>query len=198
MNSNQPLTDKIHLAIFASGAGTNAANCIQYFKQHPQIAIVLIITNKPEAGVIAVAKAAQIDYAIIKKAQWQQSDEVLQLLQQYAVDYILLAGYLALIPNWLIAQYKHRIFNIHPALLPDFGGKGMYGSNVHQAVFEQGATESGITIHEVDEVYDNGKICFQEKVLLRQPATPETIEQDVRALEYAHLPKVVERLLLNN
>nr|MBP9880531.1 phosphoribosylglycinamide formyltransferase [Chitinophagales bacterium] len=114
------------------------------------------------------------------------------------IDFILLAGYLALVPGELIRKYPHRIFNIHPALLPDFGGKGMYGKNVHQAVFDKGVDETGITVHEVDEVYDEGRILFQISIDITPNDTPESIESRVRELEYAYLPGIVEKLLLNN
>jgi phosphoribosylglycinamide formyltransferase 1 len=190
-------SEKIHLAIFASGAGSNAENCIRYFKNHEDIQVALIVCNRANAGVIEVAKKHEVPYAVISTTQWQQPEVGLALLKQYKIDFILLAGYLALIPEWLINAYKHRIYNLHPALLPDFGGKGMYGKHVHTAVHAAGVEETGITVHEVDEVYDEGRILFQVAVDITSDDTPETIEQKVRTLELAYLPGIVEKLLLS-
>ena len=189
---------KIRLAIFASGAGSNAENWLRFFHQHPVITIPLIVTNNPQAGVIAIAEKHGVPCRIITNKQWQQPENGLAVLAEFAIDFILLAGYLALVPGELIRKYPHRIFNIHPALLPDFGGKGMYGKNVHQAVFDKGVDETGITVHEVDEVYDEGRILFQISIDITPNDTPESIESRVRELEYAYLPGIVEKLLLNN
>ncbi len=186
------------IAIFASGAGTNAENCIRYFNNSSQIKVQLIITNKKEAGVIEVAKKNNIPYYIYLKSDWQNVQFIIKELQSQHIDLILLAGYLALIPNALIQAFQGKIINIHPALLPKFGGKGMYGNHIHKRVLEAGEKETGITIHEVDEIYDNGKIVFQQSVNLAPDDTIESIEQKVRTLEYYHLPRVVEKLLLSN
>jgi len=189
---------KQRLAIFASGAGSNAENCIRYFAHHELIEIAIIITNRKNAGVIDIANAHSIRCEVIDIKHSTYINNLINLLQETMVDYILLAGYLALIPPSFIAAYRHKIINIHPALLPKYGGKGMYGSNVHQAVYANGETETGITIHEVDEIYDRGKILFQKIITLQEPITPMSIEQQVRQLEYQYLPIIVEKLLLNN
>ena len=184
------------IAIFASGAGTNAENCIRYFRSHAAVYVALIVTNKPNAGVIAVAERYGIPYVV--QQDWHEEGVIslLEQLKQYRISFILLAGFLALIPSELIRAYAGHMVNIHPALLPEFGGKGMYGKRVHAAVHAAGAVESGITIHEVDEEYDHGKVLFQAKVAITPQDTPASIEEKVRALEYAHLPTVVEKLLL--
>lgn len=184
------------IAIFASGAGTNAENCIRYFKTHASIYVALIVTNRPEAGVIEVAERYGIPYVVRKLKEESEVTEMLQMLNAYRIDMILLAGYLSLVPLPLIAAYPHRIINIHPALLPKYGGKGMYGRKVHEAVFASGDAETGITIHEVDEIYDHGAIIFQAHTPITSDDTPASIEEKVRALEYMHLPHVVEKLLL--
>lgn len=184
------------IAIFASGAGTNAENCIRYFRTHASIYVALIVTNKPTAGVIEVAERYGIPYMIQETWDDEGAELLLSRLAQHRISFILLAGFLSLVPNELIRKFTGRIINIHPALLPAFGGKGMYGKRVHAAVYAAGVGESGITIHEVDEEYDHGKILFQAKVAIDGQDTPASIEEKVRALEYAHLPAVVEKLLL--
>lgn len=184
------------LAIFASGAGTNAENVIRYFRSHASIYVALIVTNKPTAGVIEVAARYGIPCEVRTLRTPEETQLMLELLQRHRIHMLLLAGYLSLIPAALIAAYPHRIFNIHPALLPKYGGKGMYGRKVHEAVFAAGEKETGITIHEVDEVYDHGSVVFQATTEITPDDTPASIEEKVRALEYRHLPHVVEKLLL--
>lgn len=196
MNSDSELQHK-NIAIFASGAGTNAENCIQYFKGHANIRVQLIVSNKKEAGVISIAEKNNIPHKIYEKKDWEDIEKIIQELHLFNIDLILLAGYLALIPKKLILAFPHKIINIHPALLPKYGGKGMYGKNIHKTVLEHQEKETGITIHEVDEVYDNGKIIFQKSVEILPEDTISSIEQKVRKLEYYYLPKVVEKLLLS-
>ncbi len=184
------------LAIFASGAGTNAENVIRYFRSHASIYVALIVTNKPTAGVIEVAARYGIPCEVRVLRTEEDSAAMLDLLSRNRIEMILLAGYLSLIPSAVIARYPHRIYNIHPALLPKYGGRGMYGRRVHEAVYAAGERETGITIHEVDEVYDNGAVVFQATTEITPEDTPATIEEKVRALEYRHLPHVVEKLLL--
>lgn len=188
---------KMRLAIFASGGGSNAQNCLKYFAHHPEITIPLIVTNNPKSAVIGIAEKFDVPCVIITNKEWQTPDYGLEVLRSYQIDFILLAGYLALLPADLIKQFPHRIFNLHPALLPDFGGKGMYGKHVHQAVYDNKCSETGITVHEVDEVYDEGKILFQIAIDLIDSDTPESIEKKVRELEVNYLPGIVEKLLLN-
>lgn len=184
------------IAIFASGAGTNAENVIRYFRSHASIYVALIITNKATAGVVDVAARYGINCEVHRIRGQEDALLVLDVLRRYRIDMVLLAGYLALVPGVIISAFPHRIINLHPALLPDFGGKGMYGRNVHEAVHAAGVRETGITIHEVDEVYDHGAIVFQARTPITPQDTPETIEEKVRELEYRHLPRVVENLLL--
>ena len=196
-DSEQKQTTIKKIAIFASGAGTNAENCIRYFEKNPNIKVQLIVSNKKEAGVISIAEKNNIPHKIYEKKDWEDVEKIIQELNYFEIDLILLAGYLALIPKELIHAFPHKIINIHPALLPKYGGKGMYGKNIHKTVLEQLEKETGITIHEVDEVYDNGKIIFQRSVEILPEDTIITIEHKVRKLEYYFLPRVVEKLLLS-
>lgn len=184
------------IAIFASGSGTNAENVIRYFAAHASIYVALIVCNKPGAGVVEVAKRYGVSCEMIHLKEADADEHLLQRLRQYRIDMVLLAGFLALVPTRIISAFPHRIINLHPALLPKFGGKGMYGKRVHQAVLEAGETETGITIHEVDEIYDHGAIVFQARVPITAIDTVDSIEEKVRELEYRHLPRVVEKLLL--
>ena len=184
------------IAIFASGSGTNAENVIQYFAKHASIYVALIVCNKSGAGVIQVAERYGVACEIVQLKSEDADELLLQLLRRYRIDMVLLAGFLALVPSRVISAFPHRIINLHPALLPKFGGKGMYGKRVHQSVLAAGESETGITIHEVDEIYDHGAIVFQARVPVTAQDTPETIEEKVRELEYRHLPRVVEKLLL--
>lgn len=189
-------TSKHRIAIFASGAGSNAQAIIEYFKPKPSVEVVLLVCNKPNAGVISIAEAAGVPVEMIDRAGFYQDEEVLFTLQSLDVDWIVLAGFLWLVPKYLVKGYPHRIINIHPALLPDFGGKGMYGMNVHQAVLDAGMGETGITIHYVDEEYDKGEYIFQTKVAIGEQDTPESLAQKVHQLEHQHYPQVIEQLLI--
>jgi len=187
---------KVRLAVFASGAGSNARVIMQYFKDHPHIEVALVVTNRFQAGVTIVAEEAGVDWVYIPKADLEDKEIVLSVLAEYSVDWIILAGWLLLIPPYLIEAFYHRIINIHPALLPKFGGKGMYGMHVHQAVMDAGETESGITIHLVDEHYDRGDILFQERVPVDPGDTAEAIQKKVQGLEHRFFPKVIEDTVL--
>lgn len=187
---------KVRLAIFASGAGSNARAITQYFKDHPRIDVVLIVTNRHQAGVVNVAGEAGVDWVYIPKADFEDPEMVLTVLREYGVDWIILAGWLLLVPDYLIAGYRDRIVNIHPALLPKFGGKGMYGHHVHEAVKRQGETETGITVHIVNERFDEGPVIHQEKVSLSPGDTSADIERKVRQLELRHYPQVIEKVVL--
>jgi phosphoribosylglycinamide formyltransferase-1 len=189
---------KYRLAIFASGSGTNAEQIISYFKDHPHIAVVLLLSNNPEAYALERAKKLDVPSAVFNRADFKEGTAVKQHLTEKKVTHIVLAGFLWLIPDYLIELFPHRIINIHPALLPRFGGKGMYGMKVHESVKLLGELESGITIHEVNEKYDEGKIIFQTTCPLDPNDTPDTIAQKVHALEYAHYPKTIERWVLTN
>ena len=188
-------TGQKHIAIFASGAGSNALAIIKYFEQNTQIKVALIITNKKDAGVINIAKDHRIPFDIISPKELKEEETILDLLGVYQIDLIVLAGFLLLIPTFLIKAYPHRIINIHPALLPKYGGKGMYGMNVHKAVKDAGDTESGISIHYVDDKYDEGAVIKQIKCYVEPSDSAETIAKKVLALEHEHYPKVVDDLL---
>jgi phosphoribosylglycinamide formyltransferase 1 len=180
-----------HIAIFASGRGSNAEALIKYFEKNKQVSIALIVTNNSKAGIIDIANRHQIPLQIISNESLQQPQQLLQILQYFKTDYIVLAGFLRKIPDLLIQHFPNSIINIHPALLPKFGGKGMYGNKVHQAVLLAGETTTGITIHFVNEHYDEGQIIFQAEVALNEHETAETISAKVQALEHEHFAKVV-------
>ena len=183
------------LAIFASGAGSNAEKIIEYFHDHAQIKISLVVCNKPGAGVINVAESNNIEVLMVTRENFIDGEELASLLQQRNIDFIVLAGFLWKIPVGLIEAYPRKIINIHPALLPAYGGKGMYGSRVHEAVISNADRESGITIHYVDEVYDHGDIIFQEKIEIMPGDTPGSLAEKIHSLEHKHFPKVIEKLL---
>jgi phosphoribosylglycinamide formyltransferase-1 len=187
--------EKINLAIFASGAGSNARAIIRHFELHPKISIRLIVCNKPGAGVLEVAKQAGIETLLITKDLFYNGDAYLPELQVKNIDFIALAGFLWKIPDPLIEAFPRRIVNIHPALLPAFGGKGMYGDAVHKAVLEAGKKESGITIHYVDGHYDNGDIIFQARCSVLPTDNAASLAEKIHQLEHLHYPRVIEKLL---
>jgi phosphoribosylglycinamide formyltransferase 1 len=187
-----PSGDKTHIAIFASGGGSNADKICSYFKFHPEISISLIVTNRADAGALKVADRHGVESVYISKKYWAHPEIILPVLESSGITHIVLAGFLSLVPDWLIRAYSHRIINIHPALLPRHGGKGMYGHYVHEAVKSSGELVSGITIHEVNERYDDGKIIFQQEVQLDATDSAEEIAQKVLQAEHTHYPKVIE------
>ncbi len=182
------------VAIFASGSGSNAENIINYFSNRPEISFPFILCNKKEAFVHERAKKWHIPSITFDKNQLE-SGEILTLLQKEKIDFIVLAGFLLKVPENLIAAYPDKIVNIHPALLPKYGGKGMYGMKVHEAVVANGEKESGITIHYVNEHYDEGAIIAQYKCEVQSADSPDDVAQKVHALEYEYFPEVIERLL---
>ncbi len=184
-----------NIAIFASGGGSNARKIIEHFEKSDLGRVALVVSNKKDAGVLDIAHAHQIPTHLIGRADFYESKKILSILDEHRIDLIVLAGFLWLVPTYLIGAYPKRIVNIHPALLPLFGGKGMYGAHVHTAVKAAGAKESGITIHFANEHYDAGDIIFQTTCALTEEDTPETIARKVLALEHEHFPKVVEELL---
>jgi phosphoribosylglycinamide formyltransferase-1 len=186
------------IAIFASGAGSNAAEIIDHFRSHDTIRVVLVVSNKPEAGVLDIAGKEHISSLIIEKEPFFRGSAYLEELKEKGVDFIVLAGFLWKIPSALVKAYPGRIINIHPALLPKYGGKGMYGRFVHEAVVEAKETETGITIHYVDELYDHGQVIFQERVPVTPEDTPETVAQKVHRLEHQHFPKIIEAVVASN
>jgi formyltetrahydrofolate-dependent phosphoribosylglycinamide formyltransferase len=186
---------KFSIAIFASGAGTNAQKIIEHFKNHPSIEVNLIVCNKPGAGVLTIAGKEGIPTLLIEREPFFKTTVYSELLQQKGVGFIVLAGFLWKIPQSLIEAYPQRIINIHPALLPKYGGKGMYGANVHAAVIAAGETESGITIHYVDEHYDNGDVIFQATCPVLPGDTPDSLASRIHELEHQYFPAIVEKVV---
>ena len=184
-----------NIAIFASGSGSNAENIANYFRGHADIHISLIISNNRDAYVHERAKKLEIPSCTFSKAAFDEGSAVLDTLREYKTDFIVLAGFLLKVSQPLLDAYPGRIVNIHPALLPKYGGKGMYGDRVHQAVIDAGETESGITIHYVNEHYDEGDIIFQATCNLQPGDTPEDVALKVHKLEYIHFPKVIESVV---
>lgn len=188
----------MNIAIFASGAGSNAAKILAYFRGHPQIKTALVVSNKPGAGVLSIAGAAGIPVMLIEKERFFRGDAYLPELRAAGITHIVLAGFLWKVPLALIQAFPRHIVNIHPALLPKYGGKGMYGHFVHEAVINNKEPESGISIHLVDEVYDHGELIFQDKVKITDTDTAATLAGKIQALEHRHFPRVIEKWLLGN
>ncbi len=184
-----------NIAIFASGAGSNAQTIIDYFREGHGVRVALVVSNRADAGVLQIAENEGIPYAIVGKEEYLDEEILLGLLQFHKIDFVVLAGFLWLIPPFLIAKYPNRIVNIHPALLPKYGGKGMYGTKVHEAVKAAGEAESGITIHYVNEHFDEGEIIFQAQCPIAPEDTADDIRKKVQALEHEHYPKVLTELL---
>lgn len=185
---------KTPIAIFASGRGSNAEAIIDYSK-NSNFEVALIVSNKPDALVLELAKKHHIPSLIVEKNTFYNTSTILEALQSFDIKWIVLAGFLWLIPEYLVEKFPNKIINIHPSLLPKFGGKGMYGKRVHQAVFEAKAKESGITIHFVNNEYDKGDIVFQKATPIAPTDNPEAIAQKVLHLEHEYLPKVIETLV---
>lgn len=183
------------VAIFASGNGSNVENIANYFKKDKNVDISLIITNNPKAYVIERANRLNIPYKIVTKTELVTENNIIDIMHEYKIDFIVLAGFLLLIPKNLIEAYPSRIINIHPALLPKYGGSGMYGNNVHKAVIENGDVESGITIHFIDFEYDKGTILFQAKCPILPTDTIEDIATKIHLLEYKHFPRIIKKVL---
>jgi len=182
----------LKIALFASGSGSNAENIVHYFSQNPGFLFPLIISNKQDAFVHTRAKQLDIPSFTFSREDFLEGDKILALLKLYNIDCIVLAGFLLKIPQTLILAFPQKIINIHPALLPKHGGKGMYGMRVHQEVAETGDTESGITVHYVNNNYDEGNIIFQSTCPVLPTDTPDMIAEKVHALEYEYFPKVIE------
>lgn len=185
----------INIAIFASGAGSNAQQIINRFLNNKNIKVVLVVCNKPGAGVLNIAERHGIPTVLIDKERFFKGDAFLPELQHYRVNFIVLAGFLWKVPQKLIAAYPQKIINIHPALLPAYGGKGMYGHFVHEAVIANKETQSGITIHYVDEQYDHGQIIMQATCSIKEDDTADTLAQKIHTLEHTHFPAVIEQIL---
>lgn len=186
-----------NIAIFASGAGSNAREIIRHFRGHPRYRVVLVACNRPGAGVLGVAGEAGIPILTLDRERFLRGDGHLPDLRAAGIDLVVLAGFLWKVPSTLVRAYPDRILNIHPALLPAHGGKGMYGSHVHEAVIRQGDRHSGITIHLVDEQYDHGRTLFQARLGILPGDTPERLAQRIHVLEHRHFAAVVEAFLEN-
>jgi phosphoribosylglycinamide formyltransferase-1 len=189
------MSQPFRIAIFASGSGTNAEKIVTYFKGHPSICVASILTNNPNAGVLERAKKLNILTKVVAKEEYLSTD-ILDWLQQEKITHIVLAGFLWLIPAHLLKAFPNRMINIHPALLPKFGGKGMYGMKIHEMIRRLNETETGITIHIVNENYDEGKILYQEKCAIDMEDSPQQIANKVHQLEYACYPRIVEEWIL--
>lgn len=186
---------KQHIAIFASGTGSNAKKIIEYFWDNSNIKVSLVVCNKPGAGVLALAEAAGVETLLLRRQAFYETEALVDELQARHISLIVLAGFLWLVPGYLVQAFEGRILNIHPALLPNYGGKGMYGMNVHRAVKAAAERESGITIHLVDQAYDEGRILFQQSCPIEALDRPEDIARKVLQLEHEHFAPVVENYL---
>ena len=187
----------IKIAIFASGSGTNAQRITEYFRERQSpVTVDLILSNNPDARVLERARKLGVTCVSFSRHEFYESDLIPELLKEHAIEYVILAGFLWLIPDFLLKAYPGRILNIHPALLPGYGGKGMYGMKVHEAVISNQDKESGITIHLVNERYDEGQILFQAKCSIEDADTPASLAEKIHALEYRYFPQVIESYIL--
>ena len=183
------------IVIFASGSGTNAQNIIEYFQKNKIAEVTLVLSNKTNAFVLERAKKLNISSESFSKEAFLNSEEILSILKQESPDLIVLAGFLLKFPEFILKEFPNKVINIHPALLPNYGGKGMYGMKVHESVVANKESETGITIHYVNENYDEGAIIFQKSFLLSENETAETVANKIHELEYEFFPKVIEDIL---
>lgn len=186
---------KINIAIFVSGSGTNCENLIKYFADSDRFSCALVVSNKADAYALVRAEQLGVPTAIAPKPQLNDAEFMMPLLREHAIDFIVLAGFLPLVPNFILDAYPRRIINIHPALLPKYGGKGMWGHHVHEAVKAAGETETGMTVHYVTPLCDSGEIIAQFRTALSPTDTADDIAEKERRLEMEHFPKVVEQVL---
>ena len=189
---------KSKIAIFASGSGTNAEEIIKYFKHHEHIKVALILSNNPNAYVLQRAEKHQIPHYVFTREILYKEKLVDEVLRLNGINFIVLAGFMWLMPERFVKNYPNKIVNIHPALLPKYGGKGMYGSHVHEAVVQNKEKESGITIHWVNEEYDKGNVIFQTTCKISASDTPEDVANKVHKLEYEHYPKIIEKVIMES
>lgn len=181
------------IAVFASGNGSNAENIIRYFRDGDHGGeVALVVCNKPDAGVLERARRLGVDSRVMTRAEINDPERMLALMDEYGIDVVVLAGFLLMVPAFLIERYHGAMVNVHPSLLPKFGGKGMYGRHVHEAVVASGETETGITIHLVSEECDGGRIIFQASVPVLPTDTPADVELKIHSLERTHFPRVIE------
>lgn len=185
-----------NIAIFASGTGSNATKIVEYFRNHPKVNVGLIISNKSTAKVLEMATTNNIPILLINRTDFYQTKNLLKDLAQHQIDFIALAGFLWLIPPYLVRAFPNKMVNIHPALLPKYGGKGMYGQHVHQAVRANNEQESGITLHYVNEQYDEGNIIFQAACAVSETDSATEIAKNVLKLEHYYFPRILESLLV--
>jgi phosphoribosylglycinamide formyltransferase len=185
----------VNIAIFVSGSGSNCENIIQYFQHNKQVHIALVVSNRSDAYALVRAKNLNVTTAVLPKADFNNKDKVLKLMADYRIDFIVLAGFLLMIPDWLISVYQRRMINLHPALLPKFGGMGMYGHHVHEAVRKANETETGMTVHWVSTVCDGGEIIAQFRTPITPDDTPGDIADKEHILEMEHFPRVIETIL---
>ena len=188
---------KVNIAIFASGGGTNCENIIRFFKDSEEVCTALVVSNKAEAPVLRKALKLGVPVQVVTKAELNDETVMMPLLQQYAIDFIVLAGFLPLVPDYLVEAYPRRIVNIHPSLLPKFGGKGMWGHHVHEAVKAAGETETGMTVHWVTPVCDAGEIIAQYRVAISPEDSVDDIAEKEHQLEMQHFPHIVEDIINN-
>jgi phosphoribosylglycinamide formyltransferase-1 len=187
----------IRIAVFASGSGTNAQRITEYFRERPGfISVDLILSNRKDAFVLERAKNLGVPSVTFSRQEFYESNLIPDLLKQCAIDYVVLAGFLWLVPDSVLKAFPDKILNIHPALLPAYGGKGMFGMRVHETVISQHDKESGITVHLVNNRYDEGNILFQAKCTISETETPESLAQKIHGLEYEYFPKVIEHYIL--
>lgn len=186
------------IAVFGSGNGTNAQRIAEYFADKPEVVIDTIVCNKKDAYIMQRAENLGIPCRYFSRRDFYETDNVLDYLTERGIDYVILAGFLWLVPKNLLAAFPQRIINIHPALLPKYGGKGMFGEHVHEAVIANHETESGITIHFVDEHYDRGTTIFQATCKVTPDDTPDSLAQKIHKLEHEHFPRVIEKVVLEN
>lgn len=184
-----------HIAIFVSGSGTNCENIIRYFSGREDARVSLVVSSRAEAFALVRAERLGVPTAIIKKGEWADEASVLALLREHNVDFIVLAGFLLMVPDYLLTAFPRRIVNVHPSLLPKYGGKGMWGRHIHEAVAANHERETGITIHYVSPVCDGGEIIAQFPVALTSEDTADTIAEKIHALERAHFPRVIASVL---
>ncbi|MBQ4228367.1 MAG: phosphoribosylglycinamide formyltransferase [Bacteroidaceae bacterium] len=185
----------MNIAIFVSGSGTNCENLIRYFEHSETVKCALVVSNKPDAYALVRAERLGVPTAVISKAQLYNPGETLPLLESYGIEFIVLAGFLPLVPDFLIEAFPRKIINLHPALLPKFGGKGMWGHHVHEAVKAAGETETGMTVHYVTPVCDSGEIIAQFRTSISPDDTADDIAEKEHQLEMEHFPQVVEKVL---
>jgi phosphoribosylglycinamide formyltransferase 1 len=188
----------VNLAIFASGGGSNARKIIEHFQNHPSVKIALVVTNRADAGVLGIAEEHAIPSVIISKSILYDESQMIDVLEKHEIGFIVLAGFLLLMPSYLTEKFDRRMVNIHPALLPKYGGKGMYGHHVHEAVKAAREMESGMTIHFCNAHYDEGGVIFQARCSLSPDDSAEDIARKVLVLEHTYYPAIIEKVVLGS